>query len=155
MRAWKIGTNTQPATTTATPTVTKPLGDSRVNFTETTKFQKKQMVPLRRRAPDVVRVTSACRLDPKVVREVHVLRLDPKVVRDPSTGQRASETQHETKVPSRKPSKFLVLNHSLVRDGILPHRFVGGIQHVRTASKSCSRLARHHSPLCLQLTVVK
>ena len=66
MRAWKVGTNTQSAATA--PTVKKSLRDSRVDFLETAKFQKVQMAPLRRRAVDVVRVTSSCRLDPKVVR---------------------------------------------------------------------------------------
>ena len=47
-----------------------------------------------------------------------------KVVGDPPLGQRVSETQRDTKVQSsRKPSNFLALYHSLVRDGVLPPGF--------------------------------
>ena len=87
MRAWKIGTNTQPASTTTAPTAMKSLRDSRVDFPDTAKFQKVQMTPLCRRAPDVVRVTSSCRLVPKVVSVVDVARLDPKVVRELPTDE--------------------------------------------------------------------
>ena len=61
-RAWKIGTNIQPAATTTAPTVKKSLRDAHVDFLkETAKFQKVQMAPVCRRAPDVVGVTSSCR----------------------------------------------------------------------------------------------
>ena len=102
--------------------------------------------------PKVVRVVDVPRLDPKVAWEVpadekgvgcqpylgprgrtpvgpqsgsdsSLPRLDPKVVRDPSTCQRVSETQHDTKAQSRKPSYFLVPYRSLVRDGVLPPGF--------------------------------
>ena len=83
MRGWKVGTTTTttataPATTTQqeVATMKKSLRDVGVDFPETANFQKVQMAPLCRHAPDIVRVISSCRLDPKIVREVDEPGLD-------------------------------------------------------------------------------